>query len=201
MDISLTKEQQLILLGIVASIIVGFGVMLFRNHYAKAGSAIVIDNSKAGHQMIKGTAVTVHISGAVRREGVYKLKTGDRLLDAIEMAGGAPPFADLSAVNLAEPVKDGLKIVVPAKRISGYQGISGTGDQSIRGSEKTETKVNLNTADEKALDSLPGVGPATAKAIIEYRKSKGPFARIEQIMEIPRFGKSKFDKLKSRIII
>lgn len=61
--------------------------------------------------------------------------------------------------------------------------------------------MNLNTADEKALDSLPGVGPATAKAMVEYRRTNGPFTRIEQIMEIPRFGKAKFERVKDRITI
>lgn len=204
MNLNLNREQQLILLGMIASLIVGFGVMLFRSHYSKADSAIVIDDPKVDHhQLINEAGVTVHVSGAVRLEGVYKLKTGDRLLDAIEMAGGAQPLADLSAVNLAEPVKDGVKIVLPVKavRVSGDQGIRGNGYQEIRGSVGKEQIINLNTADERALDSLPGVGPATAKAIIEYRKTKGPFNRIEQIMEIPRFGKSKLEKIKSRIII
>ncbi|MGB9613068.1 MAG: ComEA family DNA-binding protein, partial [Candidatus Margulisiibacteriota bacterium] len=70
-----------------------------------------------------------------------------------------------------------------------------------QGRDVAGKKININTADEKALDSLPGVGKATAQAIIEYRKTNGPFTRLEQIMEIPRFGKSKFEKIKNRITL
>jgi len=195
MNLNLTKEQQLILLGLIASIVVGLGVMAYRHFQGEPTNAIVIENPKTFQPSVQ---ILVHISGAVRREGVYKLKFGDRLLDAIKEAGGVLPNADLSALNLAEPVKDGEKIVVPVKRVV-IEGLSGDPDTRISGTALR--KVNLNTADEKALDSLPGVGPSTAKAIIEYRRTNGPFARVEQIMEIPRFGKSKFEKIKDRITI
>jgi len=192
---NLTKEQQLILLGLIASIVVGLGVMAYRHFLGEPTSAIVIENPKVVQPSVK---ILVHISGAVRREGVYKLKFGDRLLDAIKEAGGVLPNADLSALNLAELAKDGEKIIVPVKQ-EVLERISGNPDTRISGT--SQRKVNLNIADEKVLDSLPGVGPSTAKAIIEYRRTNGPFARIEQIMEIPRFGKSKFERIKDRITI
>ena len=199
MNLNLTKEQQLIILGLIASIVVGLGIMAFRHFAGQSfGGGIVIEKPKGGHSMIQTPTVMVHVSGAVGREGVYKLNSGDRLLDALELAGGALPNADLSAVNLAETVKDGERVIIPLKRIVIERA---SGNQDIRVLGTSLRKVNLNTADEKALDSLPGVGPATAKAIIEYRRTNGPFARIEQIMEIPRFGRAKFEKLKDRIAI
>jgi len=192
---NLTKEQQLILLGLIASIVVGLGVMAYRHFQGETTTAIVIENPKTSQPSVQ---ILVHISGSVRREGVFKIKSGDRFLDVIKEAGGALPTADLSAINLAEPVKDGAKIIIPIKR-EVLERISGNLDTRISGT--SQRKVNLNIADEKVLDSLPGVGPSTAKAIIEYRRTNGPFARIEQIMEIPRFGKSKFERIKDRITI
>ena len=191
MELGLSKEQQLILIGLIASIIIGSGVMLYRNYSNTCSNDPIIQPSSPPPLM-------VHLSGAVKREGVYKLAQGDRLLDAVNLAGGALPNADLSAINLAEIAKDGEKIVVPVKptAIAG-----GSGDQGNGGPGTLVGKVNINSADEKSLDSLPGVGPSTAKAIVEYRRTNGPFNRIEQIMEIPRFGKSKFERIKDRITV
>jgi len=190
MNLNLTKEQQLLLLGLIASIVVGLGVMVYRGYSAGSSQRIIIEETKNTGFTAPASTIMVHVCGAVRREGVYKISPGDRLLDALKMAGGSLPSADLSALNLAEIIKDGIKIVVPAKQIM-VEMASKTGS----------SRVNINTADEKALDSLPGVGPSMAKAILEYRRTNGPFARIEQIMEIPKFGKSKFEKIKDKIVI
>jgi competence protein ComEA len=203
MDRQLPKEQQLIVLGLIASIVIGLAVMALRPLFYNSTSQLIVVQAK-GRQ--PASPIEVHVCGAVRREGVYKLKEGDRVLDAVTLAGGAQLSADLSALNLAETVKDGEKIMVPAKQLPVREvTASETAPVSVRqkgGKASSSTaKININIADEKALDSLPGVGPATAKAIVEYRRTKGPFARPEQIMEIPRFGKSKFEKIKNMIII
>jgi competence protein ComEA len=196
MDLNLTKEQQLLLLGLIASIVVGLGVTAYRYYFTASPQGIVIEEPK--NQPTPAPTAMVHVCGAVRREGVYRLKLGGRLLEVLEAAGGALPSADLSALNLAEPVKDGLKVVVPVKR-EVVEGISGI--QESRGSGTHASRVNINVADEKALDLLPGVGPSTARAIVEYRRTNGPFTRVEQIMEIPRFGKAKYERIKDRITI
>ncbi|MDD4178834.1 MAG: ComEA family DNA-binding protein [Candidatus Margulisbacteria bacterium] len=205
MDLKLSKEQQLLLLGLILSIIVGLGVMAFRN---LAPATVNEDISIETPQETKPISLIVHISGAIRREGVYKLQVGDRLMDALKLAGGALPNADLSALNLAEIVKDGEKIIVPAKVElmheeglgTGGLGTNGTGDKGTKGTGVIGNgKVNLNTANVEQLDSLPGIGKSTAQKIIEYRRKIGSFQRIEQIMEIPRFGKAKFGKIKERL--
>ena len=205
MDFQLTKEQQLIVLGLIASIVIGLAVMALRPLFNSTSPQPMIVQPK-GEQAAR-PVTEVHVCGAVRREGVYKLKLGDRILDAITMAGGAQLSADLSAVDLAETVKDGEKILIPAKQPPVRDAVSSEPPTGLVSQNKNSkfssltAKININTADETALDSLPGVGPATAKAIVEYRRTKGPFAKPEQIMEIPRFGKSKFEKIKSLIII
>jgi competence protein ComEA len=207
MDLNLTKEQQLIIIGLIASLLVGLGVMAFKQIYLKPDQGIAIEEPKSMHDPLPNTDIMVHISGAVRREGVYKLKSADRKLDAVRLAGGALATADLSAMNLAEPAKDGEKIIVPVKPAVIEKGSvsnrydSGSGKQGSGIAGATFSKVNINSADEKTLDSLPGIGPSTARAIVEYRSANGPFSRIEQIMEMPRFGKSKFEKIKNKITV
>jgi competence protein ComEA len=142
--------------------------------------------------------ILIHVSGAVRREGVYRLKVGDRKIEAIQLAGGALITADLANLNLAEPIKDGERVVVPTKRVEGEKG---SGYQNISLSGTAAGLVNINTAKAEELDKLQGIGLSTAKSIIEYRKKIGFFNRIEQLMELPRFGKAKFERIKNQITI
>lgn len=180
----LTREQQLLILGIVLSLVIGFGVMCFKPGNTAPELAILPPETIP--------KVEVHLCGAVRREGVYEAKSGDRLIDLLALAGGALPTADLSAVNLAEAVKDGQKIVIPAKVVL----LPEVGRATTPGG-----KVSLNSSDEKAFDDLPGIGASTAKAIVAYRKKNGSFTKLEQIMEIPRFGKAKFERIKGQLVL
>jgi competence protein ComEA len=202
MQLNLSREQQLILLGLIVSIVIGFGVMLYRNMAGVNGSdGIKIEEPKTGQIQNQTGMILAHISGAVGREGVYKLNYGDRLMDVLKMAGGPLFNADLSAINLSAQVKDGEKIIVAFKAVPIASAIEAKGAGMAGAAGAGPQKLNINTADEKALDALPGVGPSTAKAIVEYRRISGPFNRIEQIMEIPRFGKSKFERIKDKITL
>jgi competence protein ComEA len=103
------------------------------------------------------------------------------------------PTADSEKVNLAQTLKDGQQLRVPERKLDGTGARSQTKDD--------KGLVNINTADEKALDSLPGVGPAMAKRIIEYRETEGAFQSIEDIKKIKGIGETKFAKLKDKICI
>jgi competence protein ComEA len=201
MNLNLTKEQQLIALGLIASIVIGLAVMALRLLFAASGPQPMIVQPQGGQFARPSTLV--HVCGAVRREGVYKLKPGDRIIDALALAGGAQASADLSAVNLAEAVKDGEKILIPAKQLPVIEAADSptAGPDRQKSKPSSTVKININSADEKALDSLPGVGPSMAKAIVEYRRTHGAFAKPEQIMEVPRLGKSKFERIKGMITI
>ena len=124
---NLTREQALILLGFALVILTGIGVMAFRHIFPSSSlDEILITEPQINAPLAE---ILVHISGAIKREGVYKLQAGDRLMEVIKLAGGALPEANLSAVNLAEEVKDGQKIIVPEKpkvieRVSGNPGIA-----------------------------------------------------------------------------
>jgi len=143
-------------------------------------------------------SVTVHVVGAVLRPGVYVLASGARAADAVAAAGGLLGNAEQSAVNLARQVADGEQLVVPvqgeAQRIAGPAG-GGTAAAGAGG------QVDLNTATEADLDTLPGVGPSTAAKIIADRTENGPFRTPEDLMRVPGIGAKKFESLKDLVVV
>jgi competence protein ComEA len=134
--------------------------------------------------------IYVHIEGCVNEPGLIKAKEGTRLYELIELAGGKTEDADLSKVNLASIVTDEQKIIIPAILV--YEENSST---------TTNGLININTASEKELEEITGVGPSTAKKIIQYRESKGYFTDIEDMMNVEGIGQSKFDQMKDEITI
>lgn len=141
-----------------------------------------------------GGVIFVHILGAVERPGLYTLSEGDRAVDAVAAAGGFLDTADQRQLNLARFVVDGEQISVPA--IGEVQEPSGGTPGSTIGA-----KVNLNTADESALDTLPRVGPAMAARIIEYREANGRFTTIEDLMNVTGVGDKTFDGLRELVTV
>ena len=145
--------------------------------------------------------IIVHITGEVKKEGVIHLNKGDRIIDAIKKAGGETKQADLSQVNLAYELQDGQKIYIPNKneKISEYI-VGGNGNTNINSiNSKEETKVNINTANQSELDSLPGIGPATAQKIIEYRNKNGNFKKIEDLQNVKGIGQAKYEEIRNNI--
>jgi len=198
----LTREQQLIILGLVLVIVAGLGVMAYRRYAPLSSPEISIQETDPQEHLQPNDVgrMIVHVTGAVRREGVYRLQFGDRVIDALKLAGGADPNADLSSINLAEKVKDGQKMVVPRKPERAAS-VRGSGDPGIResGTSSSQVKVNINAAGEQDLCQVRGIGPSTAKRIIEHRTANGPFSKIEDIMKVKGIGKGKFKKIKDKI--
>lgn len=137
--------------------------------------------------------IYVDISGAVKYPGVYKLKYGERLISLINTAGGLSPGADIKDINLAGILKDSDKIVIP-----GYSADNRRVDGPSSGGEKA---VNINTADEKLLDSIPGIGPAMAKRIIDYRSANGAFKKLEDLKNVSGIGDAKLKRLEGYVRI
>lgn len=135
--------------------------------------------------------VVVHVVGAVRRPGLYTLRHGTRIADAVARAGGATPKADLSLVNLAAPVADGQQIVVAARapRVA-----AGTASP-----EPAAGPVHLNTATLEQLDALPGVGPVTAQKILDYRQKHGAFSSVDDLDAIPGIGPARLEQLRELV--
>lgn len=139
-----------------------------------------------------GAAIFVHVVGAVLRPGLFSLRDGDRVVDAIAAAGGFAEKADQAQVNLARFVSDGEQLVVPeigsTPAAAGSTGVTGG-------------KVNLNTADLSTLETLPRVGPAMAQRIIDWRTSNGRFSAVEDLMSITGVGDKTFQQLKDLVTV
>lgn len=145
----------------------------------------------------------VHVDGAVEAPGVYELEEGSRVNDAVLAAGGLLDEADTTALNLAAPLADGQKVHVPVPgeaSVAAGEGQSAAG-QGGSGSDLERAPVNINTADVATLDELPGVGEATALAIVEDREANGPFTSPEDLMRVSGIGEKKFAKLEAMICV
>ncbi len=139
--------------------------------------------------------VQVHAAGAVQRPGLYRLSAESRVADLIEAAGGARDDADLDRINLAAPVADGGQVFVPVLG-EPYAGVEAGG----AGSGSDAGPIDLNVADVSRLESLPGVGPATAQAIVSHREEHGRFAAVEELLDVRGIGPAKLDALRDLVV-
>jgi competence protein ComEA len=141
------------------------------------------------------TVLVVDVVGAVRRPGLYRLKQGARIADAVSRAGGATPKADLALINLAAPLADGEQVVVPRRgaAATGALGSSGAPGATATG------PVQLSTATLEQLDSLPGIGPVTAQKILDYRQKHGAFTSVDELDAVPGIGPARLDQLKDLV--
>lgn len=187
-------------------LLIGTGVFWWRS---QANAPIVIasprgDQIPAGSSAVKADSPTtpkleqviVHLSGAVSQPGLYSLPLGARLNDALKAAGGPLAEADLGAVNLAAPLIDGQKYPIPVK---GQQSAVVSGSEP--GGVMPSGKINVNIADAKTLEQLPGIGEVRAKAIVEYRQKNGPFRSIDELKKISGIGDKTFDQLRDQVAI
>jgi competence protein ComEA len=139
--------------------------------------------------------LVVHVVGEVRRPGLYRLRDGARIADAIHRAGGAARGADLAGVNLAAPLVDGIQILVPSRAAPGA---AGTGE-APSGEGAVGGTVSLSSATVEELDELPGVGPITAQKIVDYRTEHGPFASADDLDAVPGIGPTRIEQLRDLV--
>jgi competence protein ComEA len=140
--------------------------------------------------------LVVDVVGAVRRPGLYHLRRGARVADAVARAGGLTRHAERAAVNLAAPLADGEQVVVAARGAS----TAAVGAASQGASAGPVAPVSLSTAGAEQLDTLPGVGPVTAQKIVAYRQEHGPFTSVAQLDAIPGIGPARLDELKGLVV-
>lgn len=184
------------LLGALVStmVIIGFAWLLLRQPPAPVeddlayATTSVPDTTRPSSSMI-----TVHVAGRVTRPGVYELSPTARVIDAVNIAGGAVFGADPDAINLAAPVRDGQRVYVPAV---GEVVIPANSDPANVG---PVFPIDLNTATAADLDALPGIGPSTAAAIIRQRESTGPFASVDSLLDVPGIGRSKLEAIRGLV--
>ncbi len=173
---------------------------------AVGGSASGAAQSDSDAALVAANAIVVDVCGAVVNPGVYELVEGDRVSDAIEAAGGLTADADVSTLNRASKVSDGMKITVPQQGQSTSSGDaladgSGGSSSSSQTSAQASGLVNINTATADELQTLSGVGPSTAQAIVEDREKNGLFASAEDLMRVSGIGEKKFAKIKDSVCV
>ncbi len=140
--------------------------------------------------LVGASTVVVHVSGAVRSPGVYALDATSRVVDAVDAAGGATADAELHLLNLAALVVDGQQIRVPIE-----------GETVVSQTATGGGPIDLNRADAVALQELPGVGPATAEAIVAHRDENGPFRSVDDLLDVPGIGPAKLAAIADAAVV
>ncbi len=187
------KRSLLILLFLV---IVGAGGAMYG--YSTQDEVIPLDAAEQVQEPVREEVWTVYVTGAVNRPGIVEVPAESRVVDAVNACGGALPTADMNAVNMAQKLKDGLQLRVPEKAGAA---VPAEGKANTAGKGQGDGRININTADEKALDTLPGIGPAMARRIIEYRNTEGMFQSTEDLKKIRGIGDAKYEKLKDHVTV
>jgi len=174
--------------------------------FSNATSSIVADTPVATHTQ----SCVVYVTGAVINPGLYTLAGNGRVGDAVQAAGGFTPDAAAAVVNLAQPLSDGIQIHIPSLSeverdapAPGATPSSSSSNSSNSTSSGTEasTLVNINTADSTTLQTLSGIGPATAQKIIDYRTSNGPFSSKEELKQVSGIGEKKYAAIEAKITV
>ena len=202
------KQKKIV---IIVGIIIIIGILYFINGIDKKSTdqidnnMLSIENNTKENEGSK-ELVIVHITGAVKTPGIVKLPEGARIEDAIDKAGGLTEDADISDVNLAYVLEDGIKIKIPTISEEKNEEIiinsSGEGIVEKEISNNSENKIiNINKANETDLQTLPGIGASLAGRIVEYRNSNGKFNEIEDIKNVSGIGDSKYENIKNLICV
>ena len=147
---------------------------------SQPAAALVPERAAAAPKLV------VHVAGAVRRPGLYRLAEGKRVADAVARAGGATAPADTASINLAAPLADGMQVVVPS-RVAGAAGTAAVG------------RVSLSSASVAELDALPGIGPVTAQKIVDHRLAHGGFRSVDDLDAIPGIGPVRVEQLRELV--
>ena len=186
-------------IGGILLILVGVGGLFSKKEESVEGTTVVETTmlaEKTEVSMTQETVIFVDIKGAVKNPGVYQMKVGDRVKDALDAAGGLTEEADSQKVNLAKRLEDQMVIVVPKVGEEAEEIPAG----ETRKEATKEGKVNINTATVEELKTLKGVGEKKAEAIIEYRKKNGSFQTKEDLMKVRGIGKKLFESFQERIV-
>jgi competence protein ComEA len=202
------SRSQLATYAVIALVVVVLGVRFMQRQQAAPGTAAAPAASGAapdgesasasgavriGRPAAKGSVV--HVAGAVRRPGVYRLAAGARVQDAVRRAGGTRDGADVNGINLAAKVVDGQQVVVPARGRAGAGAVAAApGATAAAG-----PPISLNNATAEQLDTLDGVGPATAQKIIAWRTQHGGFRSVADLGQVPGIGPKKLAALRDRV--
>ncbi len=184
------------LLGVVALVAV---LAIAGRTLAGAGASAPLPQAELVPDATAGSVrLVVHVAGAVRRPGLYRLREGSRVADAVARAGGATAQADTAAVNLAAPLADGIQVLVPS-RVAGAAGATAATGAGGSAAAAGGLRVSLSSATLAELDALPGVGPVTAQKILDYRAAHGGFSSVDDLDAIPGIGPARLEQLRDLV--
>jgi competence protein ComEA len=195
MDVRIPALSRRQLLGAAAAVVVL--LLLAIRHFGGSGSAAPAVTPLPAPTRAKPAAaklLVVDVAGAVRRAGLYRLRSGSRIDDAIAAAGGPTAKAQLDSVNLAAPVADGEQVIVPGRGAGGVVAASPPAGSS------PSAPLDLNSATLEQLENLPGIGPVTAQKILDYRQAHGAFHAVAELEGVPGIGPAHMAQLKGLVI-
>lgn len=194
-ELPVSRRRALVYALVLLTLVVLAGRLLLPAGTARSDAAPAVEISgrtRPGAQ----PRLLVHVVGAVRRPGLYRLADGARFADAVRAAGGASPQAAIELVNLAAPVADGLQVVVPRRMpVAAGSGSGVGGAEAVPGGP-----LHLNLATLEQLDALPGVGPVTAQRILDHRARRGAFTSVDQLDAIPGIGPARIEQLRELVV-
>lgn len=184
------------MLTLAASGVVGACALLVSVRGAPPEPELMIPRATASTEAA-ATELYVHVAGAVARPGLYKVRAGSRVADVLDAAGGPTADGDVHQLNLATKVGDGERVYVPRAGEVVAPGASPGGSTDRAGSASAATgPLDLNTATQAQLEELPGVGPSTAKAILQHREKNGRFRAVEELLDVRGIGPAKFAEIE-----
>jgi competence protein ComEA len=192
---SLTRRE-MVLVGLLAVAALGGGGLWYVRSLPQP---VEIRAPTAAPSIEQSPAVLiVHVAGWVRRPGVYELQDGDRVIDAIEAAGGPRKGAELAGLNLAALLTDAQQVLVPRAAPAGPAVPAAPADGT---SGATPQLVNLNTATPEELETLPGIGEVLAGAIVAYREEHGPFTSVDQLIDVSGIGEVTLEEIRDLVTV
>lgn len=195
---TLSRAELIALVAVVGVTVAGAGFWYVRSLPAPvqvrsgpSGALVAAPTASAS----PATVILVDVAGWVRRPGVYEFAEGARVIDAIDAAGGARPGAVLSSLNLAAPLVDGTQVLVPKESQSAPTTETGTGTSGATG------LVNVNSATNAELETLPGIGEVIAQAIVDHRTENGPFTSVEQLVDVSGIGDATLEDIRELVTV
>ena len=205
-SVSVSRSTALVLVSALLALLVLLGPRLARTGTSGAPEIVAPLEATSADVSIPAHAgrapLVVHVVGAVRRPGLYRLREGSRVADAVERAGGATRRAELAGLNLAAPLVDGIQVLVP-RRVPVPATVAPTDETGAASPGAAIAglgpKVSLGTATAAELDELPGVGPITAQKLLDYRTEHGPFRSVDDLDAVPGIGPTRVEQLRDLV--
>lgn len=200
----LQKHRGYLVLSLIYLALAGVGVAALR--WPRPEPIAIIAPTAPPAPTASMAPIQVHVTGAVKRPGVYSVGPDSRLVHAVEAAGGMAPDADEERINLADRLLDGQQVYVPRRGVpippSPTPASGPTGGSRVAGADLAGTGVvNINSASAAELETLPGIGPALAQRIIEHRQANGPFADPSEIVAVRGIGEATYAKIADRVVV